>query len=148
MSIFDRVHIIYFWSFIVVKINLIALIIFLESEFKLKFTSDMLWEVKVKQQKTSIKSYEDIIDAVSKHFGIEKEWILWDVRKKEFMIPRQVAMYLLKTKMNYTYERIWNIFSWRNHAAVLYSCNKLDTILKTDKDLLYEINVLREWIWL
>lgn len=115
---------------------------------KLKFTSDMLWEVKVKQQKTSIKSYEDIIDAVSKHFGIEKEWILWDVRKKEFMIPRQVAMYLLKTKMNYTYERIWNIFSWRNHAAVLYSCNKLDTILKTDKDLLYEINVLREWIWL
>lgn len=60
------------------------------------------------------------------------------------MIPRQVAMYLLKTKLHYTYERIGNIFSGRNHAAVLYSCNKLEEILKKDKNLLYEINLLRD----
>lgn len=113
---------------------------------KLSFTTDLLWEAKV--QKTMIKSYEDIITAVSNHFWIEKEWILWENRKKEFMIPRQVAMYLLKTKLHYTYERIWNIFSWRNHAAVLYSCNKLESIIKKDKNLLYEINVLRDWMGL
>jgi chromosomal replication initiator protein len=110
---------------------------------KLSFTTDLLWETK--SRKTTIKSYEDIIQAVSSHFWIEKEGILWENRKKEFMIPRQVAMYLLKTKLHYTYERIWNIFSGRNHAAVLYSCNKLETILKKDKNLLYEINVLRDW---
>lgn len=115
---------------------------------KLSFTSDLLWETKIKKQTTQIKSYEDIIEAVSNHFWIEKEWILWENRKKEFMIPRQVAMYLLKTKMHYTYERIWNIFSWRNHAAVLYSCNKLESIIKKDKNLLYEINILRDWIGL
>jgi chromosomal replication initiator protein len=60
------------------------------------------------------------------------------------MIPRQVAMYLLKTKLHYTYERIGNIFSGRNHAAVLYSCNKLEAIIKKDKNLLYEINILRD----
>jgi chromosomal replication initiator protein len=73
---------------------------------------------------------------------------LWENRKKEFMIPRQVAMYLLKTKLHYTYERIWNIFSWRNHASVLYSCNKLEQMIKKDKKLLYEINVLRDSIWI
>lgn len=112
---------------------------------KLSFTTDMLGETKIKRT-TTIKSYEDIIKAVSDHFGIEKEWILWENRRKEFMIPRQVAMYLLKTKLHYTYERIWNIFSGRNHAAVLYSCNKLESILKKDKNLLYEINILRDWI--
>jgi chromosomal replication initiator protein len=60
------------------------------------------------------------------------------------MIPRQVSMYLLKTKMNYTYERIGNIFSGRNHAAVLYSCNKLEQIMKKDKTLLHEINIIRD----
>jgi chromosomal replication initiator protein len=60
------------------------------------------------------------------------------------MIPRQVSMYLLKTKLNYTYERIGNIFSGRNHAAVLYSCNKLEQIMKKDKNLLQEINTLRD----
>lgn len=114
---------------------------------KLSFTTDMLGETKIKKT-TTIRSYEDIIKAVSDHFGIEKEWILWENRKKEFMIPRQVAMYLLKTKLHYTYERIWNIFSGRNHASVLYSCNKLESIMKKDKNLLYEINILRDWIWI
>lgn len=115
---------------------------------KLSITSDLLGEVKIQKRTTTIRSYEDIIKAVSDHFGIEKEWILWENRRKEFMIPRQVAMYLLKTKLHYTYERIGNIFSGRNHAAVLYSCNKLEDILKKDKNLLYEINILRDWIWI
>lgn len=112
---------------------------------KLSFTSDLLGLNKA-NLKTTIRSYEDIIEAVSRHFGIEKEGILGENRKKEFMIPRQVSMYLLKTKMNYTYERIGNIFSGRNHAAVLYSCNKLEQIMKKDKTLLHEINIIRDGI--
>jgi chromosomal replication initiator protein len=64
------------------------------------------------------------------------------------MLPRQVAMYLLKTKLHYTFERIWNIFSWRNHAAVLYSCNKLEKLIKKDKNLLYEVNQIRDSMWI
>lgn len=114
---------------------------------KLSFTTEILWSVKRPQKKT-IKSYEDIIDAVSAHFGIEKEGILGQNRKKEFMVPRQVSMYLLKTMLNYTYERIGNIFDGRNHAAVLYSCNKLEKLIKKDQTLMYEVNALREEIWL
>lgn len=114
---------------------------------KLSFTKDVLGEGRVPaNRRTTIKSYEDIIDAVSKHFGIEKEGILWENRKKEFMIPRQVSMYLLKTKMNYTYERIGNIFNGRNHASVLYSCNKLEKIIKKDKNMLYEVNAIKDGI--
>ncbi len=115
---------------------------------KLSFTTDLLGESKSAERRTTstIKSYEDIIDAVSMHFGIEKEGILWENRKKEFMIPRQVGMYLLKTKMNYTYERIGNIFNGRNHASVLYSCNKMDKMLKKDKTLLYEVNAIKDGI--
>lgn len=110
---------------------------------KLSFTTDMLGSTKV-VQKTTIRSYEDIIQSVSEHFWIEKEWILGENRKKEFMIPRQVSMYLLKTKMNYTYERIGNIFSGRNHAAVLYSCKKLEKLIKSDSTLLHELNIIRD----
>jgi len=115
---------------------------------KLSFTTDLLGESKRAETRTksTIRSYEDILDAVSSHFGIEKEWILWENRKKEFMIPRQVGMYLLKTKMNYTYERIGNIFNGRNHASVLYSCNKMDKILKKDKTLLFEVNSIKDGI--
>ncbi len=116
---------------------------------KLSFTTDILGESKNSARKrwvTTIKSYEDILDAVSSHFGIEKEGILWENRKKEFMIPRQVGMFLLKTKMNYTYERIGNIFNGRNHASVLYSCKKLEKLIKKDKNLLYDVNSIKDGI--
>ena len=107
-------------------------------------TTDSLIGNSTKKMAASIKTYEELIDAVSSHFGIEKLSILGDDRKKENMIPRQVAMYLLKNRMNYTYERIGNIFSGRNHSAVLYSCKKLESILKKDQNLFYEINILRD----
>ena len=114
---------------------------------KLSFTTDILGFNR-NAKRITIKSYEDIINSVSKHFWIEREWILWWNRKKEFMIPRQVTMYLLKTKMHYTYERIWNIFSGRNHASVLYSCNKLEKLIKKDQSLLQDLNIIRDNIGL
>ena len=89
-------------------------------------------------------SYKEILTSVSQHFGIDQEDIMGNSRSKQFMIPRQVAMYLLKNKMNFTYERIGNIFNGRQHSAVMYSCRKLEQILKKDQQLFYEINMLRE----
>ena len=89
-------------------------------------------------------SYEDLIQTVSWHFGIEIRTLLSEDRKKENMIPRQVAMYLLKNKLHYTYERIGNIFSGRNHTAVMYSCKKLEQVMKKDQQLVYELNVIRD----
>lgn len=115
---------------------------------KLAITSDNLLTGSsrdTKQRKsTSMKTYDELVEAVAGHFGIDKRILLGDDRRKENMIPRQVAMYLLKSRMNYTYERIGNIFSGRNHSAVLYSCKKLETILKKDQKLVYEVNVLRD----
>ena len=97
-----------------------------------------------KAKRNSSTTYEDLLSAVSDHFGIEKKLILGDERQKQYMIPRQVAMYLLKNRMNFTYERIGNIFSGRNHSAVLYSCRKIESILKKDQNLYYEVNVIRD----
>lgn len=112
---------------------------------KLSFTTDMLGTSKA-PVKTMIKSYEDILTRVGEHFGIEVEGILGSNRKKEFMLPRKVSMYLLKTKMNYTYERIGNIFGGRNHASVLYSCRELEKLIKKDQSVLHEVNVIRDSI--
>ncbi len=97
-----------------------------------------------KNKRSNSTTYDDLVSAVSEHFGVDKKSILGDDRQKQYMIPRQVAMYLLKNKMNFTYERIGNIFSGRNHSAVLYSCRKLESILKKDQNLYYEVNVIRD----
>lgn len=89
-------------------------------------------------------NYEDLIQAVSSHFGVEIRMLLSEDRRKENQIPRQVAMYLLKNRMNFTYERIGNIFSGRNHTAVMYSCKKLEQVMKKDQQVAHELNVIRD----
>ena len=93
---------------------------------------------------TATCSYEDLIQTVSLHFGVEIRTLLSEDRRKENMIPRQVAMYLLKNRLNFTYERIGNIFSGRNHTAVMYSCKKLEQIMKKDQQVVHELNIIRD----
>lgn len=89
-------------------------------------------------------SYQEVIQWVADYFGIETQALLGDNRSRDVMIPRQIAMYLLKNKLRYTYERIGNIFNGREHSAVMYSCKKLDLLLKKDQRLASDIYSLRE----
>lgn len=132
------------------------------AEYDLRGTPPTIDNVSVRLSKLSVKAlgttmiqtsrtlranhctYEDLIQTVSGHFGVEIRALLSEDRKKENMIPRQVAMYLLKNKMHFTYERIGNIFSGRNHTAVMYSCKKLEEIMKKDQQVVYEVNVIRD----
>lgn len=131
------------------------------AEHDLRGTPPTLENVALRLSKLSVKSlttsiqtsrtmrsahctYEDLIQTVSGHFGIEIRTLLSEDRKKENMIPRQVAMYLLKNRLNYTYERIGNIFSGRNHTAVMYSCKKLEQVMKKDQQLVHELNIIRD----
>lgn len=135
------------------------------AEHDLKGTPPTLENVALRLSKLSVKTltdslsqsrslrskhctYEDLIQAVSGHFGIEIRTLLSEDRKKENMIPRQVAMYLLKNRLHYTYERIGNIFSGRNHTAVMYSCKKLEEVMKKDQQVVYELNVIRDKLWI
>ncbi len=81
---------------------------------------------------------------MSDYFGVEKESLIGDSRMRDLMVPRQIAMYLLKNKLRYTYERIGNIFNGREHSAVMYSCKKLELLLKKDQRLASDIYSLRE----
>lgn len=91
-------------------------------------------------------SYQEVIQWVAEFFGIEQSALLGDNRTRDVMIPRQIAMYLLKNKLRYTYARIGNIFNGREHSAVMYSCKKLDLLLKKDQRLASDIYSLREKI--
>lgn len=91
-------------------------------------------------------SYQEVIQGVADYFWVELQALLGDNRSRDIMIPRQVAMYLLKNKLRYTYERIGNIFNGREHSAVMYSCKKLDLLLKKDQRLASDIYSLREKI--
>lgn len=87
-------------------------------------------------------SQESILNQVAKHFGVEKEKILSKCRKKEHVLPRQIAMFLIKDLTNTPLKNIGEFFGGRDHSTVIHSIQTINdekdknkTVEKTLKKL-------------
>ncbi|MDP1853651.1 MAG: chromosomal replication initiator protein DnaA [Candidatus Omnitrophota bacterium] len=56
-------------------------------------------------------------------------------RNKQFVLPRQIAMYLTRELTNHSLPDIGEAFSGKDHTTVLYACNKIKREIKEDKKI-------------
>ncbi len=93
-----------------------------------------------------VRNSEDVIDIVAQYYKLTRSDLIGDDRRKEFMIPRQICMYLIREVLDYSYETIGEAFSGRNHTTVLHSCNKIISEMSADSRITRDINALKREI--
>lgn len=86
-----------------------------------------------------------VIDCVCKFYDIKKEDMLGRKRNQEFVIPRQVAMYLINDLLTMPLESIGNIFG-KTHATVIHARDKVIEDMEKDKKFAININDIRQMI--
>ena len=95
--------------------------------------SEYFIEKPIHQRKTNVR---EIVEAIAEQFAIPAEDIFGAGRNKEVSLARQVALYLsreLLPEMNLA--AIGAAFGGRDHATVVYACQKVRTMLDLDADL-------------
>ena len=70
--------------------------------------------------KKNLLTHEKIIKNIADYFGIRSCDILGKSQTKECSMPRQIAMYFCRKKLNLTYKKIGSIFK-RDHSTVMSS---------------------------
>jgi chromosomal replication initiator protein len=88
----------------------------------------------------------EIINAVCKYYSLEREDIVSKGRKKELMLPRQVAIYLMREMTNKSLPQIGSIMGGKDHSTILHSENKIKNLLETDAELKKSIGEIRQMI--
>ena len=79
---------------------------------------------------------EKIIEIVSKFFSVSAHEITSDSRKKEIVLPRQIAMYLCRELTTLSLPDIGKSFGGRDHTTVIHSVSKIeDQVKKGDSAL-------------
>lgn len=86
---------------------------------------------------------EDVVQTVGDFYNIENEKIYQKTRKREIVRPRQIAMYILREDYGFAYPAIGEKIGGRDHTTVIHSYEKINENLKTDSDLVQEINQIR-----
>ncbi len=88
---------------------------------------------------------EDIINCVCDFYKVSKNDICGKRKNKEFVLPRQVSMYLILDMMSLPQMTVGSLFG-RDHSTVVYARDKIDQRMKTDEKLSVEINDLKKML--
>ena len=112
-------------------------------ELTLNEIKELLKNTSKPKKNTSIK---DIIKITSDFYGIEEATIFEKGRKKEVIKPRQVIMYLLREDLDISFPSIGDKVGNRDHSTVIHSYEKVKKDLKTDPELVQEINQIRSML--
>lgn len=91
-------------------------------------------------------SVKDVIKVTSDFYGIDEVSIFEKGRKKEVIKPRQVIMYLLREDFDISFPSIGDKVGNRDHSTVIHSYEKIKNDLKTDPELVQEINQIRSML--
>lgn len=82
---------------------------------------------------------DDIIDSVCTHFNVSPSAVGGKSRKRDYVVARQVSMYLAQKYTKMPASRIGKLVGNRDHSTVIHSCTQVENRLKVDKDFLEEV---------
>ncbi len=89
---------------------------------------------------------EDIQRVVSRHFNVSKADLLSSRRTRTIVRPRQIAMYLAKMLTPRSLPEIGRRFGGRDHTTVLHAVRKIEDLMRGDRLLAEEIELLKRII--
>lgn len=100
----------------------------------LEMAKDAL-EVLVNAKKPSHQNYDNALSVIASTYQISVADLLGKSRNAKFVLPRHIAMYILKTNYNLTFSKIGSILNGRDHTTIMNGCNRIEEELKTDSQL-------------
>lgn len=89
-------------------------------------------------------SIEDIQKIVADHFGVNENLLRDKTRKQEVVIPRQIAMYLVKELTKHSLKSIGLHFGGRDHTTVIHAINTVNLFMEQDEHMRETVKTLHE----
>ncbi|MCL2037479.1 chromosomal replication initiator protein DnaA [Candidatus Saccharibacteria bacterium] len=88
-----------------------------------------------------------IIEKTARYFELKPADICSPARDKYIVLPRQIAMYLLRSELHMSYPKIANELGRKDHTTALHSIEKIDREIKLDITIREKVAEIREVIY-
>ncbi len=90
---------------------------------------------------------KDILQKTASYYNISYDEITGTRRNKEIVLPRQIAMYFMRTELHLSFPIIASKLGGRDHTTVMHGVKKLEKTIPTDTNLAADINKLKAEIF-
>lgn len=92
-------------------------------------------------------TFDEILLAVSNYYHISIDDLRGKQRDKHIVMPRQIAMWLMRTDTEAPLVDVGNALGGRDHSTILHGCDKIERELKREgSPLVQEVAAIRQQI--
>lgn len=92
-------------------------------------------------------SAKQIIERTAKHFQVPIEDIVGPKRDKDIVVPRQVAMYILRSELHLSFPKIARELGRKDHTTAIHSVEKIEKEVAFDPDIKNAVLEIKERLY-
>lgn len=92
-------------------------------------------------------SAKQIIERCAKHFQIPMDDILGPKRDKDIVVPRQVAMYMLRSELHLSFPKIARELGRKDHTTAIHSVEKIEREVSYDAEIKLAVTEIKERLY-
>ena len=92
-------------------------------------------------------SPDRIVETVARYYGVPVAELRGKARDKQVVLPRQIAMYLMREETEAPLLRIGAALGGRDHSTILHGCEKIEREMAENDDFRRDVGALREMLY-
>jgi chromosomal replication initiator protein len=92
-------------------------------------------------------SAKQIIERTARHFQVPFDDIVGPKRDKDIVVPRQIAMYILRSELHLSFPKIAHELGRKDHTTAIHSVEKIEKESRLDPDLRLAISEIKERLY-
>ncbi len=85
-----------------------------------------------------------VVEKTARHFHLSLDDILGPKRDKEIVVPRQIAMYLIRSELHMSFPKIARELGRKDHTTAIHSVEKIEKEQAFDPEVRAAISDIRE----
>lgn len=97
--------------------------------------------------KKKVLSLKKIASSVAEFYNISETDLVKQSRRKEYVNPRQIAMYLARKEMKSSFPAIGEFFGGRDHTTVMHGVEKVERLVGNTPAIKQEVNLIMDKLY-
>lgn len=115
----------------------------LKKEINIDLVKQILGSTEQPSFPTNSIKPNDVLRAVCAHFHISPAILKGKGRSQRFVLPRHIAMFILKQDLNIAYTEIGMFFGGRDHTTVMHAVEKIENEMNISKEVQTNVSAIK-----
>ena len=88
-----------------------------------------------------------MIETVSQYFSIDTKELKGRSRSADIVLPRQIAMYIIREHTESSLVEVGQAFGGRDHTTVMHGYDKIQREIETNAQLRQQVNTITQILY-